>query len=723
MVILMKVDELRAYGIPEKIIEILKLNQIIELYPPQAEAIRQGALDGKNIVLASPTASGKTLVALLAAFKLFNEKGLKTLYLTPLRAIASEKYEEIKTYESYGIRVAISTGDYDSSDPWLKDYDIIVTTNEKADSLLRHHAPWLRDVGLIVADEIHLLDSIERGPTLEFLLTRLRTELPEAQIMALSATIGNAKEIAEWLNAECIETDWRPVPLKEGVYYDGIIYYNDGYEKKVSIVHENSAVNLSVDTLKQGGQSLVFTNTRQSAVRYAHKHEEIIPKFLTDEEKRLLNDAAESLTKTSEDKITLDLANLIKHGVAFHHAGLSHYARNLVEKLFRNRILKVICATPTLAAGVNVPARRVIIAELYRFNVREGISEEIPIMEYKQLAGRAGRPKYDDYGEAIIIAPGRSHIERLLDEYVNGTIEDISSKLGNESTMRSHILSLFATDVVSNIKAMHEFISKTFYAHTVGSKHVQSVANKILRHLISLGFLEEQEGKILATPLGRRVAELYIDPNSAHTLISILNKHEKLTTFGYLYTIVLTDDMPKLSVNRRELRVIMEKAEPYVDEIPIKLNYDIYDEDDVRFIAGELKTTLMLNDWINEVREEDIIDAYNVGSGDIYNYVQTAHWIAYAGYELMRLLNKIDHARELNKLYKRLADGIKEELLELVKIPGIGRVKARLLYNYGYTSLEKLARAKDSDILKIPGIGQETLNSIRSFLKKENQLN
>ncbi len=718
----MKIDELKVYGVPEKIIDILKSNQITELYPPQAKAIEEGALDGKNIVLASPTASGKTLVALLAAFKLFYEKGLKTLYLTPLRAIASEKYEELKAYESCGVRVAISTGDYDSSDPWLKDYDIIITTNEKADSLLRHHASWLRDVGLIVADEVHLLDSIERGPTLEFLLTRLRIELPNAQIMALSATIGNAKEIAEWLDAKCIETNWRPVPLKEGVYYDGIIYYNDGYERRVPIIHENSAVNLSVDTLRQGGQALVFTSTRQSAVRYAHKHEEAIPKFLTNEEKELLHEAAENLVKISEDKITLDLASLIKNGVAFHHAGLSHYARSIVERLFRNRVLKVICATPTLAAGVNVPARRVIVAELYRFNVREGISEEIPIMEYKQLAGRAGRPKYDDYGEAIIIAPSRSQIKKLLDEYINGSIEDISSKLGYESTMRSHVLSLFATDVVSDIQSMNVFISKTFYAYTVGSKYVQSVANKILRHLISLGFLEEHEGKIFATSLGRRVAELYIDPNSAHTLISILNKHETLTTFGYLYTIVLTDDMPKLSVNKRELRTIVNKAEPYFEEIPIKLNYDVYDEDDVRFIASELKTTLMLNDWINEVKEEEIIDTYNVGSGDIYNYVQTAHWIAYAGYELMKLLNKTNHAKELNKLYKRLADGIKEELLELVKIPGIGRVKARLLYNYGFTSLEKLAQAKDSDILKIPGIGQETLNSIKNFFKKETNL-
>ncbi|MEM3832025.1 MAG: DEAD/DEAH box helicase [Thermoprotei archaeon] len=719
----MKVDELKIYGIPEKIIEILKSNQINELYPPQVKAIKGGALDGKNLVLASPTASGKTLIALLAAFKLFHEKGLKTLYLTPLRAIASEKYEDLKMYEKGGIRVAISTGDYDSSDPWLKDYDIIVTTNEKADSLLRHHASWLHDVGLIVADEIHLLDSIERGPTLEFLLTRLRTELPEAQIMALSATIGNAKEIAEWLSANCIESDWRPVPLREGVYYDGTIYYDDGDEKKIPIIHESGVVNLSIDTLRHGGQALVFTSTRQSAVRYAHRHEDAVPKFLTNDEKRILLEAAEALTKISEDKITLDLANLIKNGAAFHHAGLSHHARSIIEKLFRDRILKVICATPTLAAGVNVPARRVIVAELYRFNMREGVSEEIPIMEYKQLAGRAGRPKYDEYGEAIIVAPGRLHVKRLLDEYVNGSIEDISSKLDNESAMRSHILSLFATDVVSDTQSMHKFLSKTFYAHAVGSQHVQLVANRILRYLVSSGFLEEKERKFTATALGKRVAELYIDPSSAHTIISILLKHESLTAFGYLYTIVLTDDMPKLSVNKRELRVIMEKAEPYIDELPVRLSYDIYDEDDAKLIAYELKTALMLNDWINEVREEDIIDMYNVGSGDIYSYTQTAHWIGYAAYELMKLLDKMDHAKMLNKLYKRLADGVKEELLELVRMPGIGRVKARLLYNYGFTSLEKLASAKDSEILKIPGIGPETLRSIRKFFEQKELIN
>jgi len=194
--------------IPESVKEIIIRSGIVELYPPQEEAIKAEALEGKNLVLASPTASGKTLVAEFCALKHILEKNGKTVYLTPLRALANEKFEDFKKYASIRktdgkrIRIGISTGDFDSSDPWLERYDIIITTNEKADSLLRHRAKWMDEISLIVADEVHLLNEAERGPTLEVVLARLMQINPDIQILALSATINNVEEIAGWLKSD-----------------------------------------------------------------------------------------------------------------------------------------------------------------------------------------------------------------------------------------------------------------------------------------------------------------------------------------------------------------------------------------------------------------------------------------------------------------------------------------------------------------------------------------
>jgi helicase len=225
--------------IPEQLKEVTLRSGIAELYPPQEEAVNCGVLNCKNLVLASPTASGKTLIAELAGLKHVLERNGKVIYLTPLRALANEKYDEFKKYcslrkkDGKRVTVGISTGDFDSKDPWLQRNDIIVTTNEKADSLLRHRAKWMEEITLVVADEIHLLNEAERGPTLEVVLARLMQVSPGTQILALSATIRNVDEIAEWLKAHHVATEWRPVTLKEGVLLNNEILYKDADARKI----------------------------------------------------------------------------------------------------------------------------------------------------------------------------------------------------------------------------------------------------------------------------------------------------------------------------------------------------------------------------------------------------------------------------------------------------------------------------------------------------------
>jgi|SRR3989338_4767973 len=211
-------------SIPGELYEILD-KEISELRPAQEKSISKGLLEGRSLLVCTPTASGKTLIAELAALKsIIGGKG-KAVYIVPLRALASEKFRDFKRRYGHIIKVALSIGDTDSADSYLAEYDLIVTTSEKLDSLIRHHTPWLSGVATIVVDEIHLLNDTERGPTLEVLLTILKQLLKNVQIIGLSATIGNAEELAEWLNAELVVDDWRPVTLHKGIYMDGKVEF------------------------------------------------------------------------------------------------------------------------------------------------------------------------------------------------------------------------------------------------------------------------------------------------------------------------------------------------------------------------------------------------------------------------------------------------------------------------------------------------------------------
>ncbi|MFO8033050.1 MAG: DEAD/DEAH box helicase, partial [Desulfohalobiaceae bacterium] len=202
----MKIEEL---DLPSEAINLYLQAGIEELYPPQADAVEKGLLQGENLLAAIPTASGKTLLAEMAMLKAI-KKGGKALYIVPLRALASEKFRDFKRFESLGIKTAISTGDFDSRDEWLGSNDIIVATSEKTDSLLRNSTPWMKDITAVIVDEVHLLDSANRGPTLEVTLAKLKRLNPEAQVVALSATVGNAVEIAQWLEAKLVLSEWRP---------------------------------------------------------------------------------------------------------------------------------------------------------------------------------------------------------------------------------------------------------------------------------------------------------------------------------------------------------------------------------------------------------------------------------------------------------------------------------------------------------------------------------
>jgi len=717
--------------VPDSVKEVLIKSGIVELYPPQEEAIKAGVLEGRNLVLASPTASGKTLVAELCALKHVLERDGKVLYLTPLRALASEKYEEFRKYSAITkkdgkrVSVGISTGDYDSSDPWLERYDIIVATNEKVDSLLRHRAKWMDEISLVIADEVHLLNEAERGPTLEVVLARLMQTNTDVQILALSATINNVEEIGGWLKADYITTEWRPILLKEGVLLHNEIQYKDGDARKIEGEVKNPAINLALNTVKSGGQALIFASTRKNAVTLARKAAPIIGENLSKPMKRALERDAERILATGEKtRISELLAELVKNGVAFHHAGLGGGHRKLIEDAFRQGKIKVLTATPTLAFGVNLPARTVIIQDYRRYEPGYGYYP-ISVLEYKQMAGRAGRPKYDKVGEAILIGKTADEADYLMESYILASPERIWSRLAVERILRSHVLATIAADFAHTERGIYDFFGRTLYAYQYDVAAIKNLIAKILKYLYDEEMIDVSGENIYATRFGKRVSELYIDPVSAVIIRDALRrKPAYLTDLSLLHTIAHTPDMsPILRPPAREVDDIALFMEEHKEEFLVDLPNEWEDRIAYEQFLGEVKTAMVLEAWIEEKSEDEIIEKFRTQPGDLYRTIENAKWLLYATHELAVLFENKQFLSPTLELMERVEKGVKKELLPIVRLEGIGRARGRILYNAGFKTIEDIKHAQLEELMSLPLIGPKLAKKIKEqvggFVKKE----
>lgn len=721
----MQLDKL---PLPEKIISIMKREGIKELNPPQVASIKKGLMDGKNLVVASPTASGKTLVAEMAILKNFLE-GRKSVYLVPLKALASEKYHDFNKYKNIGMRVGIATGDLDKTEGWLGSYDLVILSNEKMDSLLRHKAPWIKEVSLVIADEVHVIGDASRGPTLEVVLTQL-VAMTNSQVIALSATIQNADELAKWLKAEIVKSDYRPIKLYRGVMYDN----DDQYlvelqgKKKYNIQSRlDSEIAAAVDTTSAGKQSLVFVSTRRSAESCAERISLELKKVLAQDEKDQLKKLAKEIESVlgSPTKQCRRLARSVEGGAAFHHAGLVSKQRELVENAFRSGLIKTIAATPTLAFGMNLPAYRVLIRDTKRFSGGYGNSF-LPVMEVSQMMGRAGRPKYDSEGEALLLAKSKQDAKSLWERYIDGESEQIYSKLGIESTLRTHILALISTEVVRNKSELRDFFSKTFFAHQYGDiDSLEAKMERILKELESFKFIIigaksefiskefipafqlTNEIELKPTKIGKRVSELYIDPVSANFLLTVMSEEDD--TVHNLMMICQCEEMfPTLSVKKGEFEELENSIAAHDMEAP-----DVWDVEYEDFLSS-FKTALMLKEWIDESGEDKILDAFGVTPGELYNKLNNADWMLYAASELALLLNIKEIANNINKVRLQVKYGVREELLKLVALRGIGRVRARRLYKAGIKTAKDIKTTDEETLAKIlgPKVAKEVRNSV-----------
>lgn len=809
-----------------EIIDVLLSENIKDLYPPQKLAVLP-AISNKNIVVSIPTASGKTLIAEISIIQKLLEnrrKGItqKALYLCPLKALASEKYYEFKKrWAKLGFKVGFAVGDVDNYDYRVFENDIIILTNEKADSLLRSKPQWIKEIGILVVDEIHLLNDNSRGIILEILLTRITEVNPEVQIIGLSATISNADEIAGWLHAELITSDWRPIQLKEGYYKDNCIVYSDEDIKTIKYQTKDPIYNLIMDVLDDGGQCLVFVNSRNNSRSLAEKlYPKLGPRLSEKEvfELRSLSEEFEGLVPAGD--LTRDaqiLTKTLKCGVAFHNAGLSQEQRRFIEDNFRKGKIKVLTATPTLAAGVNTPARRVIIQSIYRYESDVGGMQKIPVMEYKQMSGRAGRPGYDPYGDSILISSNEARIQELADYYIKGAPEWIVSKLNSAELLQTHILGNIVMNQTCTEDSLINFFLRTFLAYQIDKykkikdsektdnpklaiknskindskpiklkrkssrgedplklldmdltfhsaadmvdnkqkirerqidalkelnltssssdikKEIKKIISEAIDFLNTYEFITKQKQPNSSlyyyspTKLGNITTQLYLNPYIAQGIIRRVNlvkkildsksSKYKIDEITFLYIMALTGEFQGINFKQSDYDVVTGLIRNHENKINM-FTFDVDPEENTSIYQdmNALKQTLILMEWINENPESDITERYEIGTGDLQRMNDTAQWLAraivqYSKFAKSDYINKI-----VESLNIRIKYGIRKELIQLIRLKGIGRVRARILYKNGFFTLQDISNAPDTALERLPLFSKSLIKSIREQL-------
>lgn len=688
-------------GIPDPLKDALAAQGFDEMYPPQAEAIPK-ALAGRNLVAAVPTASGKSLIGFIPALDAVLRTGSKVLYIVPLKALASEKRDDLARFSHLGVRVVSATGDPDRDDD-VSGADIVIATSEKADSMIRHGNIWTEGLGLVIADEVHMIADPGRGPTLEIALSKLMRRNPGMQVIALSATISNAEELAMWLDADLVRMGWRPTELREGVYFGGEITFADRSRIEVP-VGRDEMLGIVKQTVEGGGQCLVFVNSRRSTEAVASRLAKAMrgqSSPLPSAEREMLEGGAES---TSVGK---KLADCVEAGAAFHHAGLDYKQRRSVEDGFRARRIKVVVATPTLAAGINLPARRVVVRDTSRFESNAG-NVPISVMEVKQMCGRAGRPGYDPWGEAVLVARSERDADHLMEDYIEQDTERLTSKLGNERTLRSHILGLVATGDADSEEGIIEFLGSTFFGATSQLYGIDRLVSKVVGFLAEHGMVESAGESVRILPFGKRVSDLYIDPWSAVVLKkAVLKMDGDSDDLQVMHAVASTPDVMGLYPKKDDQPVLSAIDEEYDGHYLV----DIYDEsegadDETAFDVhmSDLKTALMLRDWIDERSEDFITEAMKIGPGDIRSRVDSADWILYSMNEIALIFNP-GASKRIKPLLTRVRYGVKEELVPLVSFRGVGRSRARALFAAGYRTRADVAAADEGDLAKLGRIG------------------
>ncbi len=684
-------------NLPEDIKKIINsaYPYIEDFNPAQKAVIESGYLDDKsNYIICIPTASGKTVLGVLPALKTILNKG-KAVYAAPLLSIQNEKVQEFKAFEEH----EISVGKHPSS------ADLSVMVFESFDALTRFSWDTLRDVDTLIIDEFHMIGEYTRGPTLESAITRAKIINPSMRIIALSATLRNIEEIEGWLEGKCVEHDYRPVPLNKEVL-DGEMFNTKNKNDVIVKIVEKA--------MQDNSQALSFVSTRRFTESLATYVAKKINKKLSKSQKQNFKEVANKLLEVPKNKGSLPtttcvkLADAAEKGVAFHHAGLFNEQKEIIEEEFRKGNILMISATPSLMYGVNLPSKSVAIRDTTRWTSNG--PQPIPVFDYEQMSGRAGRPQYDDVGYSYLIAKTADEAINLEDYYINGEIELTNSKLiDNKDAVYKQIIAQIASTLSKDLDELIDFFEKTLYGYQMSNNPSMSLfASDSLKWELENGlqFLL-QNGIIRATPEGLKTTKfgnLIAKSNyTVETAVKIKEYISTMDTFNipeFIYALAETPDLP----------LITFKGKKNKDPVREKMSeMGLFAVD----IGNPEATAVSLIEWINERNEFEIENKYGVYSASTRRTAYEASRLIRFAKNTAEVLGDYSNLKDYDYLSARLYYGVKEDIIPLVVgVKRLGRKRARNVVDIFGLDLKSVS---EKELQKIDGIGETLSKKIKQF--------
>lgn len=668
---------------------------IKEFNPAQKAVIESGYLEDKsNYIISIPTASGKTVLGILPALKTILNGG-KAIYAAPLLSIQNEKVKEFKAFEEHGIKV----GKHPSNS------DLSVMVFESFDALTRFSWNVLREVDTLIIDEFHMIGEYSRGPTLESAITRAKIINPSLRIIALSATLKNIDEIEQWLDGKTVEHDYRPVPLNKEVLDAEIFNTKNKNDVIVKIVEK---------AIEDNSQALSFVSTRRFTESLATYVAKKIDKKTTKEQKQKFKQVADKLLEVPKKKgslpttTCLKLAEAAEKGVVFHHAGLFNEQKEIIEDEFRNGNILMITATPSLMYGVNLPSKYVVIRDHTRWTSNGPAS--IPVFDYEQMSGRAGRPQYDDVGYSYLVAKTMDEAFDLEARYVNGEIELTNSKLiDNKDAIYKQIIAQIASSLSKNLDDLNDFFGKTLYGFQMKNNPSMSMfaqdslnweLESALEFLLQNGIIRATPEGLKTTDFGNLIAKSNYAVETAVKIKEYVSTMEKLNPAEMIYALAETPDLPLISFKGRKSK------DPVRDKLS---ECGLFAVD----IGNPEATAVSLIEWIDERNEYEIENAYNVYSASTRRSAYEASRLVKFAKNTLEVLGNYSNLKDMDYLSARLYYGVKEDIIPLVVgVKRLGRKRARLLMK---TFGDNLSEASEKDLQKVEGIGPKLAGKVKIF--------
>lgn len=668
---------------------------IKEFNPAQKAVIESGYLEDKsNYIISIPTASGKTVLGILPALKTILNGG-KAIYAAPLLSIQNEKVKEFKAFEEHGIKV----GKHPSNS------DLSVMVFESFDALTRFSWNVLREVDTLIIDEFHMIGEYSRGPTLESAITRAKIINPSLRIIALSATLKNIDEIEQWLDGKTVEHDYRPVPLNKEVLDAEMFNTKNKNDVIVKIVEK---------AIEDNSQALSFVSTRRFTESLATYVAKKIDKKTTKEQKHKFKQVADKLLEVPKKKgslpttTCLKLAEAAEKGVVFHHAGLFNEQKEIIEDEFRNGNILMITATPSLMYGVNLPSKYVIIRDHTRWTSNGPAS--IPVFDYEQMSGRAGRPQYDDVGYSYLVAKTMDEAFDLEARYVNGEIELTNSKLiDNKDAIYKQIIAQIASSLSKNLDDLNDFFGKTLYGFQMKNNPSMSMfaqdslnweLESALEFLLQNGIIRATPEGLKTTDFGNLIAKSNYAVETAVKIKEYVSTMEKLNPAEMIYALAETPDLPLISFKGRKSK------DPVRDKLS---ECGLFAVD----IGNPEATAVSLIEWIDERNEYEIENAYNVYSASTRRSAYEASRLVKFAKNTLEVLGNYSNLKDMDYLSARLYYGVKEDIIPLVVgVKRLGRKRARLLMK---TFGDNLSEASEKDLQKVEGIGPKLAGKVKIF--------